>query len=68
MPAPGNGTLLIAVLLSLGLLFAGSWIVFYVTPGRDPRVLFRWFGLALATILAVALFAYLRRGRDRQGR
>lgn len=57
----GNGTLVIAALLSLGLLFAASWIVLYVQPGGDPRTLVPWFGLAVAVILALAFFSYIRR-------
>jgi hypothetical protein len=59
----GNGTLVIAALLTLGLLFAAVWIVYYVTPGLDPRTLFSWFGLAAAVIVALGLLYYAGWGR-----
>lgn len=65
--SPGNGTLVIAALLTLGLLFAASWILFYVEPGRDPRALVPWFGGAAAVIVALALVSYVRRGRGKDG-
>ena len=59
----GNGTLVIAALLTLGLIFAASWITYYVTPDRDPRTLWPWFGLAVAVIVGLAVASYIRRGR-----
>lgn len=59
----GNGTLVIAALLALGLVFAASWIVYYVQPGEDPHALLPWFGLAAGVIVAGGLVAYLGRGR-----
>lgn len=53
----GAGTLTIAALLTLALVFAATWIVFYVTPGRDPASLFPWFGLAAAAIVVGGLIA-----------
>jgi hypothetical protein len=61
----GNGTLVIAALLSLGLVFAGFWIAYYVRPGGNPHALFPWFGGATALIVALAIVSYVRRGRRR---
>ena len=64
VPDPrGNGILLVAALLTLGLLFAASWIVFYVTPGYDPSVLWPSFGAAVVVLLAGAFVASYRQGR-----
>jgi hypothetical protein len=68
MPEPrGNGTLVIAALLSLGLVFAASWILFYVEPGGDPRSLVPWFGAAVAVVVTLAFLGYVRRGRGKGG-
>ncbi len=64
---PVSGSLVIAALLTLGLVFAASWIVFYVDPSRDPEELVPWFGAALAVIVALAIGAYVRRGRRADG-
>jgi len=57
--APEYSTILIAALLILALLFAGSWIFTYVQPGANPWALMPWFGIAALVILVVALVAYL---------
>lgn len=57
----GTGTLTIAALLILGLVFAATWINVYVEPDGDPRTLWPWFGGAVAAILVVAFLAYTRR-------
>jgi len=59
----GSGTLVIAALLTLGLVFAASWITYYVTPGGDPRSLWPWFGLAGTVSVGLAVASYVRRGR-----
>ncbi len=59
----GNGTLVIAALLTLALVFAAAWITFYVTPGRDPHTLYPWFGAAALAIVVLGLLAYAGRGR-----
>ena len=56
---PERGTMLIAALLILALLFAGSWIYTYVQPGANPWALMPWFGIAALVILVIALVAYL---------
>jgi len=60
---PESGTLVIAALLILALVFAGSWVVAYVTPGRDPTVLIPRFIAAAVVLVALAIFFYVRRGR-----
>jgi hypothetical protein len=64
----GNGTLVIAALLTLGLAFSAFWILYYVTPGEDPRTLWPWFGAAVGVILALAFVYNVRQGRDRGSR
>ena len=56
---------MIAALLVLALVFAGSWVVAYVTPGRDPTVLIPRFAAAAVVLVALAIFLYVRRGRGR---
>jgi hypothetical protein len=60
---PESGTLVIAALLVLALVFAGEWIITYVQPGGHPAALFPWFLAAAAVILVVGFVIYLRRGR-----
>jgi hypothetical protein len=60
---PESGTLVIAALLILALVFAGEWIITYVQPGGHPAALFPWFLGAAAAILVVAFVIYLSRGR-----
>ena len=62
---PEHGTLLIAALLILALLFAGYWIMTYVQPGANPWALLPWFGLAAAVIILLGLLTYLRPRRDK---
>jgi hypothetical protein len=63
---PESGTLVIAALLLLALVFAGEWIITYVQPGGHPAALFPWFLGAAAAILVVGFVIYLRR-RGRGG-
>lgn len=59
---PEYGTLIIAALLVLALLFAGYWIIVYVQPGGHPQTLFPWFGGAAAAIVVVGMIIYLSLG------
>jgi hypothetical protein len=69
MPEPrGNGTLVIAALLTLGLVFAASRILLYVEPGGDPRALVPWFGAAVAVPMLLASLSSVRGGRGTGGR
>jgi hypothetical protein len=60
---PAYGTLVIAALLILALVFTGEWIITYVQPGGHPAALFPWFLAAAAAILLLGLVIYLLRGR-----
>jgi len=62
---PESGTLVIAALLVLALIFAGSWVVAYVTPGGDPAALIPRFVGAAVALVALAIVLYGRRGRRR---
>lgn len=67
-PPPEYGTLVIAALLVLALVFAGVWIITYVQPGGHPAALFPWFLGAAAAILVLGFVFYLGRGRGGSGR
>jgi hypothetical protein len=62
--APEAGTLLIAALLLLVLGFAGSWIIAYVQPDRNPWALVPWFTGAAGLIVVVGMILILIRGRS----
>lgn len=61
--APEAGTLLIAALLLLVLGFAGSWIIAYVQPDRNPWALVPWFTGAAGVIVVVGMILIVVRGR-----
>ncbi|MEX5213334.1 MAG: hypothetical protein AB7G48_19235 [Nitrospiraceae bacterium] len=70
MPAtepPTLGTMVIAALLILALVFAGHWIVSYVTNG-NPWTAVPWFGLGAAVIVLLGLLTFLRRTSGGNGR
>lgn len=54
-PSEEGGTLLIAALLILALTFAGAWVFGYVSGTGPPWQLLRWFGIAAAVLVVVAL-------------
>jgi hypothetical protein len=60
---PEAGTLLIAALLLLLLAFAGTWIINYVQPGRNPWAIVPYFLGGAAVIIVVGLLAIVVRGR-----
>ena len=60
---PEAGTLVIAALLLLAIVFTGCWIIWYVTPGADPNVLFPWFGTAAAAIIVIGGVVFFIRSR-----
>ncbi len=62
--SPEYGTLVIAALLILALLFAGAWINAYVSTDGVPHHLWQWYGGAAAAIVGSAVLYYLfGRGR-----
>jgi hypothetical protein len=61
--SPEYGTLIIAALLILALMFAGYWIVTYVQLDANPWSILPWFGIAALAIVVVGLLAYARPGR-----
>lgn len=65
--AKEHGTMVIAALLLLVLLFAAYWIATAVT-GADPRGAIPWFGLAAVTIIVVGILTYVRSGGYSGGR
>jgi hypothetical protein len=60
---PEAGTLLIAALLLLLLAFAGTWIIAYVQPDRNPWAIVPWFLAAAGVIVVVGMLAIVVRGR-----
>lgn len=52
---PEGSTLLIAALLLLVLGFAGSWIIAYAAPDRNPWALVPWFAGAAGVIVVIGL-------------
>jgi len=57
---PREGSLIVAVLIVLGLVFAGHWIVTYV-KNSNPWALIPWYGGIAAFIILFGLFTNLRR-------
>lgn len=60
---PEIGTLIIAALLILAIVFAGYWISAYADERGRPWGALPWFGAAAVAIFVVGALAYLRRGR-----
>ena len=58
-----GGSLVVAALIVLGLLFAGHWIVNYVGD-TNPWAIMPWYGLAAAVIIVLGVYKILRRGSD----
>lgn len=58
-----GGTLLMAALLVLGLAFAGAWVIGYVSGDGPPWQLVRYFAIAAAGVILVALAAFTVRRR-----
>ena len=67
MPAdqsPREGSLIVAALIVLGIVFAGHWIISYVKH-TDPWAILPWYGIAVAAIIVFGIVTILRRGRDK---
>ena len=58
---PREGSLIVAALIVLGLLFAGHWIVSYVKH-TDPWAILPWYGITAAIIVIFGVVTILRRG------
>ena len=56
--SPGQGSLIVAGLIVLGIVFAGHWIVSYV-QSTNPWSIIPWYGVAAVLII---VFGNLRRG------
>ena len=48
--SPGQGSLIVAGLIVLGIMFAGHWIVSYVKT-TDPWAIVPWYGVAAVVII-----------------
>jgi hypothetical protein len=59
--SPGQGSLIIAALIVLGIVFAGHWIISYVKT-NNPWAIIPWYGVAAALIIVFGIvFGNLRR-------
>jgi hypothetical protein len=56
--SPSQGSLIVAALIVLGILFTGHWIVSYVKT-TDPWAIIPWYGIAAVLIIVLG---NLRRG------
>lgn len=63
---PEGGTLIIAALLILGLMFAGYWILEYAQTGGPPNAILPWFGVGAAVIVVAGLAVMVLRGGRRR--
>jgi len=63
---PREGSLIVAALIVLGLVFAGHWIVTYVKHS-NPWAITPWYGVIAAVIIVFGLFTNLRRGGGQGG-
>jgi hypothetical protein len=59
--SPTEGSLTVAALIVLGLVFAGHWIANYV-QNDNPWAITPWYGGAAALIIMMGFFTNLRRG------
>ncbi|MDF0666516.1 MAG: hypothetical protein P0119_10665 [Nitrospira sp.] len=59
-----EGSLIVAALIVLSLVFAGHWIVSYVKH-TDPWAILPWYGIVAAVIIIIGIVTILRRGRDK---
>lgn len=58
--SPLEGSLVVAALIVLGIVFAGHWIVSYVQNG-NPWAITPWYGGVAALIIIIGLSTSLRR-------
>jgi hypothetical protein len=60
--SPGQGSLIVAALIVLGIVFTGHWIVSYVQT-TNPWAIIPWYGVAAVLIIVFGIvFGNLRRG------
>ena len=64
---PREGSLIVAALIVLALVFAGHWIVSYVEEDTNPWALAPWYGIAAVLIVAFGFYRNLGRGGGRGG-
>jgi hypothetical protein len=55
--SPGKGTLIVAALIVLGIVFTGHWIISYVQT-TNPWAIIPWYGVAAVLII---VFGNIRR-------
>lgn len=60
---PREGSLIVAALIVLGLVFSGHWIVSYVNEDGNPWAIAPWYGLAALIIVLFGIVTNSRRGR-----
>jgi hypothetical protein len=53
--SPGQGSLTVAALIVLGIVFAGHWIVSYVQT-TNPWAIIPWYGIAVVVIIVFGIF------------
>jgi FtsH-binding integral membrane protein len=59
--SPGQGSLIVAALIVLGIVFAGHWIISYVNTS-NPWSIIPWYGVAAVLIIVFGIvFGNLRR-------
>ena len=56
-----GGSLVVAALIVLGLVFAGHWIVTYVDGHSNPWAITPWYGAAAVAIIVCGLVLNVRR-------
>ena len=61
--SPGQGSLIVAALIVLGIVFAGHWIISYVNT-NNPWSIIPWYGVAavLIIVFGIVLGNLRRRG------
>jgi hypothetical protein len=60
--SPGQGSLIVAALIVLGIVFTGHWIISYVQT-TNPWSIIPWYGVAAVLIIVFGIvFGNLRRG------